>query len=398
MDLFVKRLDKRTNVLQFDISDRLLPRLNSSVEISLKSIYFPNLVNSSVLSYNRRSKNVKPINDPDEHILKPNPSMPHNSHAKPIKVFTNHHILDNFYLNTMDINKSNCLAIGCIDTLAILNSHDKYIISKKQNSPIQSVCLSDDSKIFYCTTRTQDAYRRNFYACDFATSESRYILNQGYEFDITCIRQLDSNTLVLGTNIGYVGLFDLRSKSAEKCFKSHSDDICNIKLRDNLIISGGNDNFLKVMDIRTMQNVFKHNHNAAIKGIDVNSNYLLSGGGNMDKTIKIFNLKDFTLRNEYQMFNQVTGISFIDGKYIAVSYGFVENCVKLYEVNFKEGMFKEFSQFEQHRKRILNMIVRNDSRYIYSSSSDGDLKKWRLDSVISEYIQDDVFSERQTMR
>jgi WD40 repeat protein len=148
-------------------------------------------------------------------------------------------------------------------------------------------------------------------------------------------------------------------------------------------------------------------------------NFLVSGGGTFDKTLKIWDLKKLTLKSECLTDSQITNIEFLSNENIAVSHGYTYNGVVIYNLDLEaikadsiidninlnpvpvldpsltntllpsSVIFKQISNFEKHSKRILYMSKSRCNNYLSSMSTDGVVKLWK----ITKFVEGKKFAE-----
>jgi WD40 repeat protein len=193
----------------------------------------------------------------------------------------------------------------------------------------------------------------------------------------------------------------------------NNNEVCKIlfSAKNNMVISGGNDNKINLFDLRKDKIIECFKHRAAIKAIALNNeeNYLVSGGGTFDKKIKIWDLKKFNLISENFTDSQITNVEYLNNDTIAVSNGYISNNVNIFKLNFdiykndnkivansnteaicnSEDIFSKISVFDKHSKRILYMGKSKCNQYLATCSTDGNLKIWKL----SKFVKNKKFDE-----
>jgi len=216
----------------------------------------------------------------------------------------------------------------------------------------------------------------------------------------------NENILFLGSDNSCVDLYDLRERDKLKNLYKHdnNNEVCKIKYssKNNILISGGNDNKLKIFDLRKDEIIKTLKHKAAIKGLSINEdeNLLASGGGTFDKTIKLWNLKKHDLISENITDSQITNLEFLPNDVLIVSNGYISNNVIIFDINngsnesFNKDnevdnfLFKKISIFEKHQKRILYMSKSRCNDYISTCSTDGNLRIWNT----KKYLKYNTFT------
>ena len=101
--------------------------------------------------------------------------------------------------------------------------------------------------------------------------------------------------IITGSKDQFLKVFDPRMKKcidiSYKMEHLHTQEICGIKQRGNLICSGGNDNKVFIYDIRAQNVLGDYAHNAAVKAISwISNKAVVTGGGTADKKLKYWNV------------------------------------------------------------------------------------------------------------
>ena len=324
--------------------------------------------------------------------------------------------LDNFYFNILDIYDLSKIAIGTKDNLLIINA-DTYLKKEKiikidtrnfmysliNNSQIYSVKFIDENLIL--TSNSQGELT----ITDIEKKVNIPILFN-YNHSILTFDFYD-DLVFFGNDSGKICSLDFRENHINNNniinLYSHTEstEICKVKFseKNKIILSGGNDDHCFLFDIREDKVIKKIKHNAAIKGIAFNNNEteFITGGGINDKTIKLFDFKKLNLKSEKLCNSQITNLEFINNNFIVSSFGYNDNMMVLYKINYdkiiKESIspmklynldiqnqdkvidiLEEEKFFEKHIKRILYMAKDINDKYIVSASCDGILNIWDL--------------------
>ena len=231
-----------------------------------------------------------------------------------------------------------------------------------------------------------------------------------YTFDIL------NEVIFMGEETGRIEVLDIRESHVDNrniyFLYSHpgKNEICKTiySKNNNYILSGGNDNRAIVFDFRNYKQLKTISHKGAIKGLAINSNenFLVTGGGNKDKMIKLWDLKKVKQISETKANSQITALEFINNNTIFTSFGYNENMSAVYNLDYEEldkencsdmqlcnislsnsvqseindmkDIFNRQDEFERHYKRILYTSVDKDNKYV-ANASEGELKIFKIE-------------------
>ena len=189
--------------------------------------------------------------------------------------------------------------------------------------------------------------------------------------------------LASGSKDYSVVLQDLRVKfHKSKIFEfSHDGEICGLswQQRGYCIASGGNDNLVKIWDLRkTSSCILKiTEHKAAIRALEfcpLNQDLLASGGGTGDTCLRISSLKNkgkdsMVIKTHSQICSLLWDTNC---NRLLTSHGFSKYQMCLWDLE-KEKLVAEYYG---HQNRILDIIRLKGSPHILSFSSDDTAKTW----------------------
>ena len=323
----------------------------------------------------------------------------------------NYKIPDNFYYNVLDMYNLSSILISTAKggTLLVDYSSNDCKINKinfekkagnnyisnnldsnndenSQNNP-RIICnkfMNNENKKFLSSTINGDLF-----LFDLNKNSTDVILNHYdsplYTFDIL------NEVVFMGEESGRIEVIDIRESHINNkniyYLYSHpgKNEICKtiFSRNNNFVISGGNDNNGLIFDFRNYKIIKSISHKGAIKGlsINLNENYLISGGGNKDKMIKLWDLKKLKQVSETKANSQITAIEFINNNTVFTSFGYNENMSAVYSLDYDEldkencsalqlcnislsssvqseindikDIFNNEDEFERHYKRIL---------------------------------------------
>ena len=189
-------------------------------------------------------------------------------------------------------------------------------------------------------------------------------------------------------------MVDLREHKSLSLLYRHSSEVCKVKsLKDYYFSTGGNDNNLIIFDLRNSKKFLKiFSHNAAIKAIDYDpiSNVIVSGGGTLDKKIKIWDFKRLELINEKTTDSQISNLFVNNDQSIVVSNGFASNNIDSW--SFKNEKICKNEKYTPHPKRILYLTRNPTHEYLLSGSCEGTINLWKIKNYQKEVFTNSMFN------
>lgn len=211
---------------------------------------------------------------------------------------------------------------------------------------------------------------------------------------MTKITRFDSHTLRVG-NMQWINehvvasssrdrtiaLYDTRANTVTMRLRNHKQEVCGLRWSPtcDLLASGGNEYRICIWSLHKTTPVCCMNyHKSAVKALDWNPHQrgiLLSGGGNSDKTIKVFNSLSEKLIREVNVGNQVCNIRFSKNSNQFVStHGFTMNDISIWRFETLE----QTSKLEGHLNRVLYMCLSPDEETIATAAGDEVIKFWKV--------------------
>ena len=322
--------------------------------------------------------------------------------TSPDKVLHAPGIIDDFYLNLMSWGQNNVLAVALGNSVNLWNattgevhelferrSYGDYVTS------ISWCPIPGHAKFLAIGTRsslieiwdTEAMVRvRAMFGCSgriFALAWNQHWLTWGGEDSL--IRHCD-----------------LRSHSgAVSIYRGHAKKICGLKWNDGgtCLASGGDDNNVCLWDsamsapqrrphVSSMSlqgdvapRLVLKQHKAAVKAMDwcpTNRGLLATGGGNDDRTIKLWNTNSGKMLSSVNAKSQVTSI--VWSKYrqeLVSSHGWSDNHLALWKYGAGSGLTK-LKDIKSHSSRILDLACSPDGSTIVSASADETLRMWSI--------------------
>ena len=342
-------------------------------------------------------------------------------------------IPDNFYYNVLDMFSLSSILISTSNGGSILIDYstndckiNKINFKKNQNYLNKNFGFNNDENSQYNPKIICNKFMNNenskflsstingdLFLFDLNHNTTELIINHYdsplYTFDIL------NEVVFMGEECGRIEVIDIRESHINNkniyYLYTHpgKNEICKTiySRTNNFVISGGNDNNGIIFDFRNYKVIKSITHKGAIKGLSINldENYLISGGGNKDKMIKLWDLKKLKQVSETKANSQITAIEFINNNTVFTSFGYNENMSAVYSLDYDEldkenctdmqlcnislsssvqseindikDIFTNEDEFERHYKRILYTSVDKSSQYV-ANASEGELKIFKI--------------------
>ena len=381
----------------------------------------------------KRIQSYKTILFGDDNIYSSNDYLSSLNKNKSNNNIIKYKIPDNFYYNVLDMYSLSSILISPSNGGSILIDYsnneckvNKINFKKNHNYLNKNFGFNNDENSQYNPKIICNKFMNNennkflsstingdLFLYDLNNNSSDLIINHYdsplYTFDIL------NEVVFMGEESGRIEVIDIRESHINNkniyYLYTHpgKNEICKtIYSRvNNLVISGGNDNNGIIFDFRNYKVIKSITHKGAIKGMSINvdENYLISGGGNKDKMIKLWDLKKLKQVSETKANSQITAIEFINNNTVFTSFGYNENMSAVYSLDYDEldkencsdmqlcnislsssvqseindikDIFTNEDEFERHYKRILYTSVDKSCQYV-ANASEGELKIFKI--------------------
>lgn len=295
---------------------------------------------------------------------------------------------DDFYLNLIDWSSTNNLAVALNRDLYIWNATNKEIsqlFSMNENQPdyITSVCWIQKGNIL-------------------AIGNSKNVVELWDVNKKSCLRQMKSHQsrvgclswnahlLSAGDRSGQIHNHDVRAaKHHAATLETHSQEVCGLKWNSDgrHLASGANDNLVAIWDLNGSSASATNNgiaplhvlrdHGAAVKAVawcPWQNNILATGGGSLDKSIKIWNMYNGGLLQSHDVGSQVSALLWSKNyKELASSHGLQQNQLSIW----KYPDMNKVCDLTGHSNRILGMSMSPDEEMVVSVGADETLRFWK---------------------
>lgn len=328
-------------------------------------------------------------------------------------------MIDDFYLNLLDWSDQDILVVALSDTVYLWNAKTHQItqlyqipLSITDESSHEGIYVSSVHFISsFCLAiglsngivQIWDIFKQvMLYQLDEAYLEGMNNLERTLSSDsfrstlddsilppsnrVSSISSNTYNCLSTGCRLGAIRHYDLRSEwshvmSTATGSLHHDQEVCGMEWKDELLASGGNDNFVFVWDIRNSLNEplfqFKK-HCAAVKALGWcpwRRHILATGGGSADKQLCIWNTHNGDCIESIQTDSQICSLKWsILSSELVTGHGYARNEL----VVWAWPHLTKLVNIQAHHRRILHLAKSPDGTTIVSTAYDENLKFWRL--------------------
>lgn len=296
----------------------------------------------------------------------------------PFKVLDAPALQDDFYLNLIDWNSENILAVGlasCIYLWSAYTSKVTKLCDLGLSDSVTSVIWSNHSPLLSVGTNIGEVQ-----IWDTVKLKKVRVLS-GHTARVGAMAW-SSNLLSSGSRDKNIYNRDIRSKE-EIIAKlgGHKQEVCGLKWSydEQQLASGGNDNKLFVWNSYSNSPILKFpNHIAAVKAIAWSPHQhglLASGGGTADRTIRFWN----TLQNKQVDFvdtgSQVCNLMFSKNVNELVStHGYSMNQI----IVWKYPEMEKVTTLIGHTYRVLYLAMSPNGETIVTGAGDETLRFWNV--------------------
>jgi cell division cycle protein 20 (cofactor of APC complex) len=305
-------------------------------------------------------------------------------HTNPDKILDAPDFKDDFYLNLIDWSSTNNLAVALNRDLYIWNAVTREIsqlFSMDENTPdyITSVSWIQKGNIL-------------------AVGNSKNVVELWDINKKTCLRQMkshnsrigclswNSHVLASGSRSGDIHTHDVRiAQHHTGTLKLHAQEVCGLKWNNDgrHLASGANDNVVGIWDT-TSNGSFDvqplhvlREHTAAVKAVSWcpwQTNILATGGGTLDRQIKIWNMYNGALLQNHDTKSQVSAILWSKNyREIVSSHGYQQNQLTIW----KYPEMTKVCDLLGHSNRVLGMTMAPDEDTLVSVGADETLRFWK---------------------
>eukprot|EP00003_Mantamonas_plastica_P013672 TRINITY_DN2382_c0_g1_i1.p1 TRINITY_DN2382_c0_g1~~TRINITY_DN2382_c0_g1_i1.p1 ORF type:complete len:571 (+),score=138.23 TRINITY_DN2382_c0_g1_i1:80-1714(+) len=288
-------------------------------------------------------------------------------------------LVDDFYLNVLDWNKDNILAVALGQTVYLWNPTDGTIESlcemEESNNYVTSLRWIQEGN--YLAVGTNDS-QVQLYDCD----RMKQVRSMSGHMARVSSLAWNEHILSSGSRDSMIFHHDVReSQHHVATLEGHTQEVCGLQWSADgtHLASGGNDNLLNVWDCRSSTPKWQMtDHQAAVKALawcPFQSNLLATGGGTADRTIKFWNVSTGACLNTIDTGSQVCALQWSrTRKEIVSAHGYSNNqlCVWNYPSMTK------IAEPMGHTSRVLHMAMSPDGSTVCTAAGDETLRFWKV--------------------
>jgi len=195
-------------------------------------------------------------------------------------------------------------------------------------------------------------------------------------------------TLCSGSRDATIMQRDMRlpGSAATVVLNGHTQEVCGLKWAPSgtMLASGGNDNLLNVWDERRLPTsspaplYSMEQHKAAVKALawcPWQKHVLASGGGTADRMIRFWSMNDGRMINAVDTHSQVCALVWsVHDHELVSSHGFSHNQLILW----KYPSMVKAAELTGHTARVLHMAQSPDGSTVVSAAADETLRFWKI--------------------
>nr|CAD7196005.1 unnamed protein product [Timema douglasi] len=300
-------------------------------------------------------------------------------------------ILDDYYLNLVDWNANNILAVALNDALYLWNATTgtiERLFTLEGNDYICSVSWMTDGATHLAVGNSLGSVQ----LWDCTTMKSvRKMTGHSARVSSLC---WNSYVVTSGARSGVINHYDVRQRDYQVATVSggHTQEVCGLKWSPDgkYLASGGNDNMLCVWPVAGGE---KHSqpqplysfsviilcsaHQAAVKALSWcpwQPNILASGGGTADRTIRFWNCNTGVCLNTLDTKSQVCSLQWSSTyKELVSGHGFSNHQITIW----RYPALTKVAELTGHTARVLHLAMSPDGSTILSAGADETLRLWK---------------------
>lgn len=299
--------------------------------------------------------------------------------AVPEKILDAPDLMDDYYLNLLDWNTDNVLAValagtvylwnastGSIEELTSCSQPEQYVSSVSWlngGSALAVGVSSGETQIFDCQSMQLKRRMDGHDARVSALSWNNHIVSSGGRDSVIVNHDVRQRQHQVGRLI------------------SHEQEVCGLRWNHDgtQLASGGNDNLLCVWEMGRQDPVMRRDeHTAAVKALawcPWQPSLLASGGGTSDRKMRFWNTTSGACLNTIDTHSQVCSILWSrHSKELVSSHGFSQNQL----IVWKYPSMTRIAELTGHTSRVLHMAMSPDGSTVVSAAGDETLRFWRI--------------------
>ena len=298
-------------------------------------------------------------------------------------------LLDDYYLNLLDWNAENILAVALGDSVYLWNASTGAITPLMQTS-------GNGSHVTSIAWAPRGQHQMAIGTSDhkvqiWDTSKCKLVRSLEGHLSRVGVLAWNNETLTSGSRDSSIVHRDTRSPSRViGRLQGHTQEVCGLKWAPNgtQLASGGNDNLLNIWDERRLGSAAHGSsslplyvldrHKAAVKALawcPWQKHVLASGGGTADRMIRFWNLQTGHFINAVDTHSQVCALQWsMHDRELVSSHGYSHNQLILW----KYPSMVKVAELTGHTSRVLHMAQSPDGTTVVSAAADETLRFWRI--------------------
>lgn len=288
-------------------------------------------------------------------------------------------LIDDYYLNLLDWNSANVVAIALGQSVYLWSAADGSIVQLLQTpagTHVTSVSWIQDGNHLAVGTSASTVQLWD-------TERAKRVREMdGHQARVGALAW-NAHVLSSGGRDGNIVHHDVRVQQHNIAeLAAHSQEVCGLKWspHGSQIASGGNDNLLNIWDDRmsSTPSFSLTHHVAAVKALawaPWQKNLLASGGGTADRMIRFWNTTTGQCLNAVDTHSQVCSLQWsMHDKELVSSHGYSHNQLILW----KYPSMVKMAELTGHTSRVLHMAQSPDGTTIASAGADETLRFWKI--------------------
>jgi len=296
-------------------------------------------------------------------------------------------LLDDYYLNLLDWNERNVLAVALGDSIYLWNASDGSIQQLMQtsgdNSHVTSLSWVQDGP--YMAVGTSD-HKVQIWDVE-KLKQVRSM--SGHRARVSSL-SWNGPLLSSGGRDSVVMQHDVRVADHKVgTLRGHAQEVCGLKWSPSgtQLASGGNDNILNLWDDRYTSSangvcdqplLRLEQHRAAVKALawcPWQRHLLASGGGTADRMIRFWNSSTGACLNAVDTHSQVCALQWAKhDRELVSSHGYSHNQLILW----KYPSMVKVAELTGHTSRVLHMAQSPDGTTVVTAAADETLRFWKI--------------------
>ena len=383
--------DKSNNIREFD--NKIKHELNLGIGYEKQMITFANdsyncanhtVIDSDSDSNNNTNSYTNNVNHKIDimHYLS---RIQRRNKPSLVKVLDAPGLIDDFYLHLLSWSKHDIISVGLKNEMYLLNNKLSSV-QLLTSFPYHNICscafLEDPN------TLSIGLNNGDILLYDIPTQKELFRYSSHNE-RIGVITSMPNNPFLFtsGSRDTLIHSYDKRKGLKPVItYTGSTQEICSLKwsVDAHTLASGSNDNkllFYKLNNVHPYQ-IFNDAHSSAIRALDWSKsklNFLGTGGGVQDQTIKIWNCNTMELVQAINAESQICNLRFSKRNEMVTTHGFTDNLINVWKL---EGNAYEnvtlLDSLNGHKSRVLYMAVGPNERTIATGSGDETVRIWEV--------------------